>query len=425
MKPIRFVPVLALLLAASLVSFPGFAAAVSGPEVPDNPAEVPPPEPAPAGEPPLPMELPLLPGEEPVPGIDVEPSPLHPLPLPLPEEAGVPEDLAGVEETPAAAVAGPPPRLCVLTDIGGDPDDRQSLIRLLVYANEFEIEGLIASAAGTPGELKKSITRPDLIRELIAAYGRVRPRLLAKAAGWPEVESLKAVVKSGNPRRGREAVGKGQDTEGSEWLLARIDAGTAERPLNVSIWGGQTDLAQVLWKVKSERGPEEFAEFVRKFRVYDIADQDGLAAWMRTEFPGMFYILSKAPEGRDRREATFRGMYLGGNATLTSESWTERRIRSQGPLGAMYPIKTATAPNPHCCVKEGDTPSWFFFLPRGGNDPADPTKPGWGGQFQKEPDGWFTDLPRTDDQDPRTAVSRWRPAFQADFAKRMAWCLGK
>ena len=37
------------------------------------------------------------------------------------------------------------PRLVVLTDIGGDPDDTQSMIRLMTYANEFEIEGLIAS----------------------------------------------------------------------------------------------------------------------------------------------------------------------------------------------------------------------------------------------------------------------------------------
>lgn len=51
------------------------------------------------------------------------------------------------------------PRLAVLTDIGGDPDEQQSLVRVLVYANEFETEALIASAAGTPGELKESITR--------------------------------------------------------------------------------------------------------------------------------------------------------------------------------------------------------------------------------------------------------------------------
>ena len=62
------------------------------------------------------------------------------------------------------------PRLFVLTDIGGDPDDQQSLVRLMVYANEFQIEGLVASAAGTPGELKQAITRPD--NSLYALYHR-------------------------------------------------------------------------------------------------------------------------------------------------------------------------------------------------------------------------------------------------------------
>src|SRR5947208_562234 len=77
------------------------------------------------------------------------------------------------------------PRLLVLTDIGGDPDDQQSLIRLMTYANEFEIEGLIASATGTPGELKKEITRTELICEIVAAYGKVRPNLLLHHPDYP------------------------------------------------------------------------------------------------------------------------------------------------------------------------------------------------------------------------------------------------
>jgi hypothetical protein len=116
-------------------------------------------------------------------------------------------------------------------------------------------------------------------------------------------------------------------------------------------------------------------------------------------------------------------MYLGGDLSLTSHEWVEQNIRSKGPLGALYPAKTWTAPNPHGCLKEGDTPSWFFFLPLGGNDPRDPTKPGWGGQYRKEPDGWYRDLPMETGRDPRETVYRWRPAFQADFAKRMAWCV--
>ena len=52
---------------------------------------------------------------------------------------------------PLLAMADARPRLLVLTDIGGDPDDMQSMRRLMLYSNEFRIEGLIASAAGTPG----------------------------------------------------------------------------------------------------------------------------------------------------------------------------------------------------------------------------------------------------------------------------------
>jgi len=324
---------------------------------------------------------------------------------------------------PAMLQAADRPRLAILTDIGGDPDDQQSLVRLMVYANEFEIEALIASASGTPGELKEAITRPDLIRQIIDGYEKVLPNLKKHVAGWPEADQLRQRVKSGNPRRGRANIGARHDTEASRFLIARIDAGKPQRPLNIAIWGGQSDLAQALWRVKHDRGPKGLAEFVGKFRVHDIADQDRIASWMRAEFPGMFYILDKAPDGHDKREAVFRGMYLTGDESLTSLDWIQKNVLGTGPLGALYPTKTRNAPNPRGCMKEGDTPSWFFFLPLGGNDPTDPSKPGWGGQFQREPDGWWRDPQAKGGFDPRTTVSRWRPEFQRDFARRMAWCL--
>ena len=137
----------------------------------------------------------------------------------------------------------------------------------------------------------------------------------------------------------------------------------------------------------------------------------------------MFYILNQSRDGKDRREAVFRGMYLTGDVELTSKAWIEANVLSRGALGALYPTKTWTAPNPHACMKEGDTPSWFFFLPKGGNDPSDPGKPGWGGQFVREADGWWRDMPAKAGFDPRETVSRWRPDFQRDFATRMAWCV--
>jgi hypothetical protein len=324
-----------------------------------------------------------------------------------------------------SACAAERPRLAVLTDIGGDPDDQQSMIRLMLYSNEFEIEAFVASASGTPGELKRAITRPNLIQEIIAGYEQVLPNLRRHAEGWPNPDFLRGRVKTGNPQRGRDHIGDGHDTEGSAFLIERIDAGTAQLPLNITIWGGQTDLAQALYRVKKERGDEGFAKFTRKFRVFDINDQDRIADWMRIEFPGMTYILAKAPPGQDKRNGTYRGMYLTGDETLTSRAWIDRNVRSTGPLGALYPTKTWTKPNPHACLKEGDTPSWFFFLPLGGNDPADPSQPGWGGRYQRQPDGWYRDTPASEGFDPRGTVSRWRPVFQADFAKRMAWCRDK
>lgn len=315
-----------------------------------------------------------------------------------------------------------PPRLAILTDIGGDPDDTQSLIRLMLYANEFKIEALIASASGTRGELKESITRTDLILQVIDAYELVLPKLKRHASGWPESKTLRERVVSGNRFRGLEHIGREHDTPGSQRLIELVDAGCTTRPLNLSIWGGQTDLAQALWRVQQDRGERGLQEFASKLRVYDINDQDDIATWMRERFPNLHYVLAKAPAGQDKRLGTYRGVYLTGDESTTSREWIERHVLNHGPLGSLYPTQTWTAPNPHGCLKEGDTPAWFFFLPRGGNDPADPTKPGWGGQFQRQADGWYTDLAATDDFDPRTTVSRWRKHFQEDFAQRMAWC---
>lgn len=313
----------------------------------------------------------------------------------------------------------------MLTDIGGDPDDQQSMIRLMLYANEFEVEGLVASASGTPGELKEKIVQPQLIHQIVEAYRNVRPNLIRHAEGYPTAEQLLACIKSGNPNRGREAVGEGHDTEGSRWIITVADRPDS-RPLNIAIWGGQTDLAQALWRVRQERGSNGLAAFARKLRIHDIADQDGIVEWMWREFPGLFYVLNKSPQGRDRREAAFRGLYLGGDLSLVSREWMETNIRQHhGPLGALYPPRTWTAPNPHSAIKEGDTPSWLFFLPDGLCDPAHPEWGGWGGRFTNTHARIYRDAHDTvgDITDARATTWRWREHFQNDFAARLDWCV--
>lgn len=326
---------------------------------------------------------------------------------------------------PATPASPAKPRLLVLTDIGGDPDDQQSMIRLMLYANEFELEGLIASASGTPGELKENVTKPHLIREIVEAYGQVRSNLIRHAKGYPDTGHLLTLIKSGNPNRGRKTIGQGGDTEGSRWIVAVADR-LDERPLNIAIWGGQTDLAQALWRVRQDRGTAGLAAFIRKLRIYDIGDQDGIVEWIWQEFPGLFYVLGHESPGHDKREAVFRGLYLGGDESLTSRAWMETNIRQgHGPLGALYPPRTWTAPNPHSAIKEGDTPSWFFFLPNGLGDPDHPEWGGWGGRLTNAQAQIYRDAHDVVGgvSDARCTVWRWRKHFQHDFAARLDWCV--
>jgi hypothetical protein len=320
---------------------------------------------------------------------------------------------------------GQNPRLLITTDIGGDPDDQQSLVRLMVYANEFEIEGIIASASGTPGELKEAVVRPDLVEEIIRGYQAVYPNLLKHDKNFPEPEYLFSVVKRGNPLRGWVNVGEGNDTEGSEWIIKQVDT-KDNRPLNICIFGGQTDLAQALWKVKNSRSAKEYNQFLSKIRVYDINDQDKIFGQMFAEHRLPFYILAKAPEGVDKREGAYRGIYLGGDESLTSMEWLKENVlENHDPLGKLYPTKTWTAPNPHGVMKEGDTPSWFFFLENGLNIPEQPELGGWGGRFIKNEQGYYSDAVDSfrNEKNARATVYRWRSDFQNDWAARMDWCV--
>ena len=73
----------------------------------------------------------------------------------------------------AAAGAAERPRVVVSTDIGGtDPDDFQSMVHLLLYADALDIEGLVSSPWG-PGRAQHIHPVLDVYeREYAALSGR-------------------------------------------------------------------------------------------------------------------------------------------------------------------------------------------------------------------------------------------------------------
>lgn len=324
-------------------------------------------------------------------------------------------DIRGTEKT----------RLIVLTDISSinagfkEPDDAQSFIRLLLYSNEFDIEGLIATYSAHWKE--EGGVKPEYLEKIIMEYRKVRDNLLLHDSRYPSHDYLLSCVKSGNPRCGLEEVGSGKDTEGSEWIISVVDR-PDPRPVWIILWGGPTDLAQAIWKVQSERDPEQFAQFKSKMRVYSIGDQyDRTGPWIRQNHPDIFYITSYR---------AMRGMYRGGDTSLVSPEWLKSNLCiNHGPLGAIYPIYDGgDIFSPRIGkvegVKEGDTPSFLYLIPNGLSDPMKPSRGGWGGRFFGTGNQFFDAMDTCNEEtDEMASVYKWRHAYQADFQARMDWCI--
>src|ERR671912_2263305 len=60
-------------------------------------------------------------------------------------------------------------RVVVMTDIANEPDDQMSMVRFLVYSNQFDVEGLIA----TTSTWMRSKVRPDVLHTLLDRYADV------------------------------------------------------------------------------------------------------------------------------------------------------------------------------------------------------------------------------------------------------------
>jgi hypothetical protein len=336
-----------------------------------------------------------------------------------------------------AACAQEKPRLFVLTDISNEPDDEESLVRLLVYANEFDVEGLVA----TTSTWLKTKPREDLIRRDITAYAGVRTNLLRHAPGFPPPEQLLAITKTGQTSYGMAFVGAGKSSPGSQLIIDAADRNDP-RPLWITIWCGANTLAQALTDVRASRSPEELEKFVAKLRVYSISDQDDAGAWIRREFPDLFYIVS--PSTQDAKEyyrATWTGIsgdrfYKNGPMNkfgMVDNPWLEEHIiNNHGPLGALYPTLKY--------IMEGDTPSFLGLINNGLGWSVSPANGGWGGRYVLyQPSGeprkiWSNN---SDSRDTVTAdngqtvtsdqatIWRWREQYQNDFAARMNWCIAE
>jgi len=251
----------------------------------------------------------------------------------------------------SGALTGHRYRVLVSTDIGGtDPDDFQSMVHFLVYADCFDIEGIISSPYG-PG-------RKEHILQVIDCYEKDYVNLKTYSDQYPTPDALRAIAKQGETERAPYA-GVRRSTEGSRWIVecARRDD---PRPLHVLIWGGIEDLVQAL---------HDTPDILPELRVYWIGGPNKKWGpdpfqYMVTHYPKLWIIESNA---------TYRGWFTGGNQSgqWGNRAFVSRHIAGKGALGDFFVRKKGD-------IKMGDTPSVGWVLK---GTPDDPSLPGWGGRF--------------------------------------------
>lgn len=295
-----------------------------------------------------------------------------------------------------------------------DPDDMQSMVRFLLYANEFDIEGLIAAAGTFAMEAHKRN-----ILEVLDRYEMVYENLKSHDPKYPTADYLRSVTFEGlgnnhglRIRWGRDKqpytdiIGEGKDSEASNAIIAAADK-PDPRPIWIGVWGGPREVAQAIWRVHNDRSEEEFKAFISKLRIFLIAYQDATHGWLMEEFPDLFIIESLK---------TYQGMF-GGRDPISDLAWVNKHIRySRGPLCEIYPHEGMGCTG----VCEGDSPTFLYLVSanRGINDPEDPTQESWGGQYKhKAGTNHYVDGPGG------SSISKWRKDFQKEFAERADWCV--
>lgn len=340
--------------------------------------------------------------------------------------------LLGLMAAGDIATAEPPKvtyRVLVSTDLGGDPDDIQSLFRLLHYSDVLKLEGIISSpgpgARNDAAMIQQWIRRVDL--DHLRAQGH--PDLLS------ESDALALVVQG---QRLPGAPSPARRTAGSDWIVQRARAADPEgkgRPLWVLVWGSLTDVAQALF---------DDPAIAPRIRIYyisasntaaDRASRDYVFQGMSKRWPDLWWIENGTPP---RVHDTFRGIYLGGEQSgeWGSMEFVQRNIRGRGTThGGLFRERSGDAfplaVSPAGTLKEGDSPSMLYLLSPvfgGVGNVDDPTRESWGGQFRKADPAkypnYYIDLD-ADAATCRSTINRWRKAFLEHWKTRWAWYAGE
>lgn len=350
--------------------------------------------------------------------------------------------------------------------MGNEPDEVQQMTHMITYANELDIEGLIAVTGKylrpESKEEYRRVTHPELFINIIEAYAKDLPNLKKHADGWPDPEALKQVVCSGQKGYGIKSVGEGLTSAGSQ-LIIDVVTNDDPRPIWIVVNAGSNTLAQALFDYSKTHTKAEIKAFLAKMRVFENGAQDNAGAWICAKFPKIHWIRSNyqtyaygGPGGTDGDLTTNLGpIYWHPYAySVTGQNeWLIKHVMTDhGAIGKVYPERRyhGFQDGGLGFMEGGGTIPWMGLVNKGLFDINEPSWGGWGGRFsaKKVADFWSRHVDiKVDEQkkapfytyrevsdhwvDPQDGkvynnnyvpVWRWREAMFNDQICRMDWC---
>ncbi|CAN5422478.1 hypothetical protein BH23BAC1_BH23BAC1_27110 [soil metagenome] len=324
------------------------------------------------------------------------------------------------------------PRTIVTTD--GEVDDVDSFIRFLLYANEFDIAGLVYSSSqwhyagdgqGTtfisemPNTAKRYSERTELrwpgtdwMQDYIGKYAQVYNNLSKHADGYPTPDYLLSIIRVGNIEFEGEME---KDTEGSDFIK-EILLDDDERPVYLQIWGGTNTVARALKSIEEEykntaQWEKIYDKVSQKTILYTVLDQDATyRKYINPNWPKV-KVLYNSDQFWSFAYAWPRVVPQELQYFLSGEWFKENIKYGRGPLLEAYYLWGDGQQQPgdpehthgdlaeakkngrsqYDFISEGDSPAYFYLLDVGLRSMEDASYGGWGGrmvQSEENPYRW-------------------------------------
>lgn len=348
------------------------------------------------------------------------------------------------------------PRVLVTSD--GEIDDECSLVRFLLYTNEWDVEGIITSSSQYHWHGHRW-AGDDWANPYLDSYEEVYPNLKLHDDNYPTPEYLKSISLLGNV----ESKGEMDSiTAGSQHIVKVLLDDSDDRPIWLQAWGGTNTIARALKTIEEEH-PEKMEYVANKIRFYFIWEQDNtyqkyirpnwgkynIPTIISDQFWAIAYQWDKIiPESKEKyfRSEWMKSYILEDHGSLCSlyKAHEEDDIRGfqKGEPKTKGDFRS-----------EGDSPAFLHTIPTGLRNMESPEFGGWGGRYvnvrentwldpvlfdgYEYPEGrWFTKTAwgrnymrdtYPDGQDQMNTyfnpLTRWADVMQNDFAARADWCV--